>query len=225
MVDESVKGHRARLRHRFVTSGLDGFHDYEVLELLLTYIIPRSDVKPVAKALMTAFHSLAGVFDATVLELQQVKGMGESGAGFLNLIRAVEERHLRDVLPQRDVLQNPEQVKDYLKVWFQGKRMESFGVVFTNQQHAHLATEILFEGTVDRTAVYPRNIIKRALILDAKAIILFHNHPGGTARASDADIALTRRMETACEPLDIRVLDHFLVVSNQVLSFKEEGWW
>ncbi len=225
MVDESVKGHRARLRHRFVTSGLDGFHDYEVLELLLTYIIPRSDVKPVAKALMTAFHSLAGVFDATVLELQQVKGMGESGAGFLNLIRAVEERHLRDALPQRDVLQNPEQVKDYLKVWFQGKRMESFGVVFTNQQHAHLATEILFEGTVDRTAVYPRNIIKRALILDAKAIILFHNHPGGTARASDADIALTRRMETACEPLDIRVLDHFLVVSNQVLSFKEEGWW
>jgi len=225
MVDESVKGHRMRLRHRFVTSGLDGFHDYEVLELLLTYIIPRSDVKPIAKDLIKTFHSLAGVFDATVLELQQVKGMGESGAGFLNLIRAVEERHLRDALPQRDVLQNPEQVKNHLKVWFQGKRMESFGVVFTNQQHAHLATEILFEGTVDRTAVYPRNIIKRALVLDAKAIILFHNHPGGTARASDADMALTRRMETACEPLDIRVLDHFLVVSNQVLSFKEEGWW
>ena len=225
MVDASVKGHRARLRQRFVQSGLDGFHDYEVLELLLTYAIPRSDVKPIAKRLMDEFTTLAGVFDATVLELQQVHGMGEAGAGFLNVIRAVEARHLRDALPQRDVLNTPERVKDYLQVWFQGKRIESFGVVFANQQYAHLATEILFEGTVDRTAVYPRTIIKRALVLDAKAIILFHNHPGGTKRASDADIALTRRMETACEALDIRVLDHFLVVGNQVLSFKEEGWW
>ena len=102
--------------------------------------------------------------------------------------------------------------------------MECFGAVFTDQQHRHLATQVMFEGTVDRTAVYPRNLMKRALELDAKGLILFHNHPGGTPRASEEDIALTRRMVEACAPLDIKVLDHFLIAGKDVLSFKEEGW-
>jgi len=102
--------------------------------------------------------------------------------------------------------------------------MECFGAIFTDQQHRHLATEILFEGTVDRAAVYPRNLIKRALILDAKGMILFHNHPGGTAQASSADIQLTQTLYAACEPLDMKILDHFLVAGCEVLSFREKGW-
>lgn len=102
--------------------------------------------------------------------------------------------------------------------------MECFGAIFIDQQNRHVATQILFEGTVDRAAVYPRNLMKRALELDAKGLILFHNHPGGTPQASDEDINLTHRMSEACTPLDIKVLDHFLIAGKEVLSFKESGW-
>jgi len=224
VIDESVHGHRQRLRERFSEHGFDGFHDYEVLELLLTYAIPRSDVKPIAKRLLDAFGTLAGVFDAPVVELAQVKGMGEKAAVFLNVVKQAELRYLASDLPGKTVFDRPEKVKAHLRFLVQGRGMECFGAIFTDQQHRHLATQIMFEGTVDRTAVYPRNLMKRALELDAKGLVLFHNHPGGTTHASDEDVALTKRMAEACEPLDIKVLDHFIIAGTQVLSFKEEGW-
>jgi len=224
MVDDSVKGHRQRLRQRFFSSGLDGFHDYEVVELLLTYAIPRADVKPLAKRLLAQFETLAGVFDANSHELRQVHGLGDKGASFLTLIRQVKIRYLASSLPHKHVFNQPDKVKEHLRLLLQGRGMECFGAIFTDQQHRHLASEILFEGTVDRAVVYPRNLIKRALILDAKGLIVFHNHPGGTAHASSADIALTQKLTSACEPLDMTVLDHFLVAGVEVLSFREKGW-
>jgi len=224
MVDVSAKGHRDRLRDRFLTKGLDGFHDYEVVELLLMYAIPRVDVKPIAKRLMASFETLAGVFDASHRELQQIQGMGDKGAHFLSLIRQVEVRYLASALPNKDVFNQPDKVKAHLRFLLQGRGMECFGAIFTDQQHRHLATEILFEGTVDRAAVYPRNLVKRALILDAKGMIVFHNHPGGTPQASSADMALTHTLCAACEPLDIKILDHFLVAGSEVLSFREKAW-
>ncbi len=224
LIDESVRGHRQRLRQRFAAHGFDGFHDYEVLELLLTYAIPRSDVKPAAKRLLDVFGTLAGVFDAPVVELAQVKGVGEKAAVFLNIVKQAELRYLASDLPGRKVFDRPEKVKAHLRFLVQDRGMECFGAIFTDQQHRHLATQIMFEGTVDRTVVYPRNLMKRALELDAKGLVLFHNHPGGIPLASDEDIALTRRMAKACEPLDIKVLDHFLVAGTGVISFKEEGW-
>jgi len=223
-MDDSIKGHRERLRQRFAEHGFDGFHDYEVLELLMTYAIPRVDVKPIAKRLLQEFGTLAGVFDAPLVELTQTEGVGEKAAVFLSLIRQVEIRYLASDLPGKNVYDRPEKVKAYLRMQLQGRGMECFGAVFTDQQHRHVATQILFEGTVDRTAVYPRNLMKRALELDAKGLILFHNHPGGTARASAEDIALTQRMAEACAPLDIKILDHFLIAGTEVLSFKENGW-
>ena len=223
-MDDSIKGHRERLRLRFAKHGFNGFHDYEVLELLLTYAIPRIDVKPVAKRLLNIFGTLAGVFDAPMCELKQTQGVGEKAAVFLSLIRHVEIRYLASDLPAKNVYDRPEKVKAYLRMQMQGRGMECFGAVFTDQQHRHVATQILFEGTVDRTAVYPRNLMKRALELDAKGLILFHNHPSGTTRASSEDIALTRRMAEACAPLDIKILDHFLIAGTEVLSFKENGW-
>jgi len=220
----SVRGHRERLRTRFVVHGFDGFHDYEVIELILTYAIPRVDVKPVAKRLLKAFGTLAGVFDAPVSELSQVQGVGEKTAVFLTLIKQAELRYLASDLPGKSVFDRPDKVKAHLRFLVQGRGMECFGAIFTDQQHRHIATQILFEGTVDRTAVYPRNLMKRALELDAKGIIIFHNHPGGTPRASEEDISLTRRMTEACAPLDIKVLDHFLIAGAEVLSFKEKGW-
>lgn len=217
-------GHRERLRERFSRSGFEGFHDYEVLELLLTYAIPRVDVKPIAKRLLNVFGTLAGVFDAPLAELKQIEGMGERGAVFLTLVRQVEVRYLASDLPGKSVFDRPEKVKAHLRLLVQGRGMECFGAIFTDQQNRHVATQILFEGTVDRAAVYPRNLMKRALELDAKGMIIFHNHPGGTPRASDEDIQLTRRMAEAGAPLDIKVLDHFLIAGTEVLSFKEKGW-
>ncbi|HXH71820.1 MAG TPA: DNA repair protein RadC [Mariprofundaceae bacterium] len=222
---ELVQGHRDRLRKRFAAHGFDGFRDYEVLELLLTYAIPRVDVKPIAKRLLKAFGTLAGVFDAPVSELKVIEGIGEKGAVFLTLVRQVEIRYLASDLPGKTVFDAPDKVKAHLRLLVQGRGMECFGAVFTDQQHRHVATQIMFEGTVDRTAVYPRNLMKRALELDAKGLILFHNHPGGTTRASREDIELTKRMAEACEPLDIKVLDHFLIAGKEVLSFKEMGWY
>ena len=223
-MDDSVKNHRRRLRGRFLEHGLEGFHDYEVVELLLTYAIPRVDVKPVAKRLLATFETLAGVFDATAVELAQVKGVGREGATLITLIRQLETRYLASELAGKPVFDRPEKVRAHLRLLLQGRGMECFGAIFTDQQHRHVATEILFEGTVDRAAVYPRNLIKRALELDAKGLILFHNHPGGTERASREDIELTSRLAEACQPLDLRLLDHFLVTGNRVLSFKENGW-
>ncbi|MDX8390878.1 MAG: DNA repair protein RadC [Mariprofundaceae bacterium] len=223
-MDESVKGHRERLRLRFGKGGFDGFHDYEVLELLLTYVIPRKDVKPVAKRLLHHFDTLAGVFEASPAALAQVEDIGEKSALFLTMIQQAGVRYLASDLPGKMIFDHPQRVQEHLRMWLQGRTMECFGAIFTDQQHRHLITEILFEGTVDRTVVYPRNLIKRAVELDAKGIIIFHNHPGGTPRASEDDIQLTHRLTQACKPLDIKVLDHFLVVGRDVLSFKEQGW-
>lgn len=220
-----MKGHRERLRQRFAEHGFEGFHDYEVLELLLTYALPRVDVKPVAKQLLKAFGTLAGVFDAPVAELSQVPGIGEKGAVFLALVRQVEVRYLASDLSGKSVFDRPEKVKAHLRLLVQGRGMECFGAIFTDQQHRHIATQIMSEGTVDRAVVYPRNLMKRALELDAKGMILFHNHPGGTTRASEEDIRLTRQMSEAGRPLDIKVLDHFLIAGKEVLSFKERGWY
>jgi len=224
MTDDSVSGHRKRLKARFTAHGLDGFHDYEVLELLLMYAIPRKDVKPIAKRLLAQFLTLAGVFDAQQQELQSVAGLGKESAGFLKLLKASHARYLHAELADRAVLNAPEVVKNWLRLTLQGKSIEYFGALFTDQQNRCISSEILFEGTVDRAVVYPRAVVKRALELDAKGIIVFHNHPAGTAQASEQDIALTKQLMTACLLLDIKVLDHFLLAGKEVLSFQEQGW-
>jgi len=225
LVDNSIQGHRARLKQRFAEHGLDGFHDYEVLELLLTYVIPRKDVKPIAKRLLKQFKTLAGVFDAEVEALQTVEGLGAASAQFLKLVRATHLEYLASELAEKPKLDSPDVVKDWLRVSLQDKSIEYFGALFTDQQHRCISTETLFEGTVDRAVVYPRTVVKRALALDAKGIIIFHNHPAGTAVASEQDIALTQQLLEACATLDIKLLDHFLLAGKQVLSFQEQGWW
>jgi len=224
MAIDDVSGHRKRLRQRWIQHGLAEFHDYEVVELLLTYGIPRRDVKPIAKRLLHRFETLAGVFDATALELAQVEGVGDAAAHLLLLIRAVGQRYLASALPEKRVLDQPGRVRDYLRLLLQGRGSECFGAIFTDHAHRAIASEILFEGTVDRAAVYPRNLLKRALELDAKGMMLFHNHPAGSPLASDADRAVTDRIAAAAAPLEIKLLDHFIVAGDQVVSFREQGW-
>ncbi len=224
MGDEATTHHRKRLRQRFASHGLSGFQDYEVLELLLTYAIPRKDVKPMAKRLLQQFDSLVGVLDAPIEAIEAVEGLGQQSAILLHLIRELNIRYVLADLPQKPILDTPEKVKESLRLSMQGRKTECFGVIFLDQQHCYLQQEIMFEGTVDRAAVYPREIVRRALAVQAKAIIIFHNHPAGKKQASTADIDVTRNIETACHTLDIRLLDHFLLAGTEVLSFREHGW-
>ncbi|MDQ6977634.1 MAG: JAB domain-containing protein, partial [Ghiorsea sp.] len=149
MADESVSGHRKRLKERFARHGLDGFHEYEVLEILLTYAIPRKDVKPIAKRLLAQFKTLAGVFDAQSQELKNIEGLGNESALFLKLIKAAQTRYLASELAEKPKLDSPEVVKDWLRLKLQDKNIEYFGALFTDQQNQCISTEILFEGTVD----------------------------------------------------------------------------
>ena len=194
------------------------------MELLFTYAIPRKDVKPIAQRLLAEFLTLAAVFDAQTQELQGVEGLGKESAGFLKLLKSSHERYLRSDLAGKTLLDSPDAVKSWLRLKLQGKSIEFFGALFVNQQNCCISTEILFEGTVDRAVVYPRTLIKRALELDAKGLIIFHNHPGGTPEASNQDIALTKQLMEACAVLEIKVLDHFLLAGKEVLSFQERGW-
>lgn len=224
MASDDATGHRKRLRQRFSRHGLEGFHEYEVLELLLTYAIARKDVKPIAKRLLQRFKTLAGVFDAPIDAIQDIEGLGEQSALLLRLVRETNACYLASSLPGQDILNAPDKVKSYLRLQLQGKKAEYFGAIFLNQQHQYIKQEILFEGTIDRAVVYPREIVRQALLLQAKAIIIFHNHPGGGAQASQADIEITRQVEAACLAIDLRLLDHFLLAGTEVLSFREHGW-
>lgn len=224
MLNNTHSGHRKRLRQRFGQHGFRGFHDYEIIELLLSYAILRKDVKPIAKAMLAHFGSLPDIFDASVQELQCIPGVGCESAMFFQLIRQTTQHYLNSDLKKKPVFNEVDKIKQYLRLFLQGKKTEAFGVIFMDSQHCYLTAPILFQGTLDYTPVFPRQIIKKALEFDAKAMVLFHNHPGGNPQASQSDIQLTQRLQTLGKLMEINVLDHFLIAANKVLSFREEGW-
>lgn len=224
MLKNNHTGHRKRLRQRFAKDGFNGFHDYEIIELLLSYAIPRKDVKPIAKHMLQHFGSLPAIFEATPKELTVISGVGEESAMFFQLIRQTTQYYLQCDLTQQVIFDQTDKVKQYLRLLLQGNHYESFGVIFMDHQHRYISAPILFEGTIDYTPVFPRQIIKQALDLDAKSLILFHNHPSGHPQASPSDIQLTKKIQTLAALMDMKVLDHFLIVNTKVLSFLEHGW-
>lgn len=174
---EHYHGHRERLRQRFKDKGDDALADYEVLELLLFRLIPRRDTKPIAKALLDRFGSLAGVFGASHGLLQEVKGIGETVALDLKLISSASQRMLKSELKGKQVLSSWSSVIDYCHAAMAYETTEQFRILFLDKRNALIADEIQGRGTVDHTPVYPREVVKRALELSATAIILVHNHP------------------------------------------------
>jgi DNA repair protein RadC len=219
-----AEGHRSRLRERFSVAGLSGFHDYEILELLLTFAIPRRDMKPVAKTLIAQFGSLRGVFEASAEQLRQVKGVGPNAAILLRLLKETASLYLKAKVTTGPVLDSPGAILDYCRHALQGQRNEMFQAVFLSPKHEALAIETISEGTVDWSAVYPRKVLEAAIRHNAVAVIFVHNHPGGRAEASDGDRRLTEALAQAASAIGVRVHDHLIIGQNDWLSFREQGW-
>ncbi len=213
-------GHRERLRSRFRDHGDTALADYEVLELLLFRLIPRRDTKPIAKALLDRFGTLADVFGAPAALLQEVKGVGEAVALDLKLIAAIGHRSLKSEIRDRPVLASWSSVIDYCHAAMAHEPREQFRILFLDKRNSLIADEVQGKGTVDHTPVYPREVVKRALELSATALILVHNHPSGDPTPSRADIDMTHLIISTAKPLGITVHDHIIIGKKGHASLK-----
>jgi DNA repair protein RadC len=213
-------GHRDRLRERFAEAGASALADYELLELLLFRTIPRRDTKPIAKALLARFGSLAEALNAPVARLAEVPGMGEASALDFRIVAAVNERAMRSAIRSREVLSSWSAVIDYCTAAMAHQPREQFRILFLDKKNALIADEVQHVGTVDHTPVYPREVVRRALELSATAIILVHNHPSGDPTPSRADIEMTKTIAETARPLGIAVHDHVIVGRSGHVSLK-----
>jgi DNA repair protein RadC len=217
----SYLDHRTRLRGRFQKNGVAGMHDYEILELLLTYAIPRKDVKPFAKELIKRFGGLSGVLDASPKELDEVAHIGPVSSTLIALVKELCGIYLAEKMEGRDVLSSPQAVLDFTRMKLAGFPREAFMVIFLNAKNRVLTHQIIQEGTIDRAVIYPRRIIEEALTHHATGIILVHNHPSGDSAPSPEDKDLTRCLVEAARTIDLRVLDHIIVGKEGHCSLRE----
>ncbi len=215
-------GHRERLRKRFERAGSKGLHDYELLELLLTYSIPRKDIKPIAKDLIKRFDSFNGVFDASLEELRDVPGLGSTSAVLIQVIKESFGVYLGEKMKKRDLLSSPQLAVDFARVKLAGLSHEAFMVIYLNTKNEAINSEIVHEGTVDRAIIYPRRIIESALTHHAAGLLLAHNHPSGYPQPSDEDKRITSAIAEAARTMDIRVIDHIIVGKKGYFSFVEK---
>jgi DNA repair protein RadC len=215
-------GHRERLRSR-ANAAIGALPDYELLELYLFRTFPRGDVKPLAKALLARFGSLAGVLGASVAELKQVSGVGASAALDLKLLHEASLRVGRAQVAKRPVISSWTALLAYVRAALAHEAREQFRVLFLDKKNQLIADEVLGTGTVDHAPVYPREVMRRALELSASALILVHNHPSGDPTPSNADVDMTRQVIEAGRALCIGVHDHLVVGRDGVASFKALG--
>jgi DNA repair protein RadC len=217
------KYHRQRLKKKFSETGVDAFHDYEVLELLLSYAIHRKDVKPLAKELLHEFGSLKGLMDAEKDSLEKVKGIGVHTAILIKLIKEMGILYLKEKAKEKPQITCTRELIDYCKTYMGGLKDEKFCVIYLDAQNRMIDIETIQEGIVNQAVVYPRKVLENTLKQKASAVILVHNHPSGHVKPSDADIRLTKTIQETARILDIIVHDHVIIGENRFFSFREEG--
>ena len=216
------KGHRERLRERMLKGGAEALADYEVLEYLLFAAIKQGDTKPVAKALLERFGSLAGVLNADPAALQRVKGVGRTSAAALKAVGIASRRMTRSEITAKPLLGSWQALMDYCALTVRGP-VERFHVLYLDRKNRIISDELLSTGTVDHVPVYPREVIKRALMLNASALILIHNHPSGDPTPSEADLSMTKEIQKGCKYLGLTLHDHIIVGAGTELSLRGLG--
>ena len=216
--------HRKRLRTRFMDGGAAALPDYEMLELVLFRAIPRQDVKPLAHLLMAEFGDFNRVVSAPPERLRALKGVGEAVICELKIIEAAAQRLARAKVLNKQVISSWDALIDYCHTTMAHRETEQFRVLYLDRKNVLIADEEQAKGTVDHVPVYPREVAKRALELNASALILVHNHPSGDPTPSQSDIDMTAQIETACQALSLTLHDHLIVGKSRELSFKSEGY-
>jgi DNA repair protein RadC len=218
------EGHRKRLRDRFTKTGLDGFHDYEFIELLLTYAIPQRDVKPIAKELLHRLGGIKGVFDASLEGLTSVTGIGKRTAILIKLLKEGSTLYLKTRVKHKEVLSSPQDVFNFCHHALSGSKNEKFMIIYLTSKNELIEAEVIEEGTINQTAVYPRKVLEGALRHNASALIFVHNHPSGDPTPSQTDRQLTDALEKAALTIDIAVHDHIIIGKNTHFSGRKHGW-
>ena len=213
----------ARPREKLLALGPAALADAELIALLLRTGLPGTSVLQLAQQLLDAFGGLHGLLQASAADLKRVKGLGPAKRAEITAVMELARRSLAQRLAQRTVLSSPQQVKDFLRLQLAHESQEVFAVMFLDVQNQLLRFEEMFRGTLSQTSVYPREVVKRALALQASAVILAHNHPPGTAEPSRADEFLTQTLKQALQLIDVRVIDHLVVGGDQAISFAERG--
>lgn len=217
------EGHRQRLRERFYRAGLDAFAPHEVLELLLTYVIPRKDTKPIAYSLLTRFGSLHGVLQATRDELMLVEGIGESAAAFIAMMTPLFRAYRLSLEQEQPSVTNHVQAVRYCESLLEGERYEKFYVICLDAQMRRLNTALISSGDVTEVRVYARHVVSALTQCSAMGAIITHNHPSGTAMPSFEDIALTNGIYQLLDGIGIKLYDHLVVSPHETFSFRRGG--
>lgn len=217
-------GHRKRLRERYAKNGYEALQDYEIIELLLTFVKQRVDTKPLAKQLIKKYGTIEEILKADIKDLKETEGVGDITAVFFNFIGDIAACSFKDKAEKQKIsFRNKNQLISYLRNDIGFSKNEEFKVLFLNSVNEIIETEILFTGTIDKSAVYPRKILERALYHNARSIVFVHNHPSGNVSPSEKDIELTEEMKKFFKIVDINVLDHIIITKNSHFSFLEEG--
>lgn len=227
MTDTATKepdylGHRARLKQRFMNDEGKSMPDYELIELLLTYVIPRRDVKPIAKNLIRRFGSLSAVLMAKPSDLQEIDGVKESSVVLFKAIKEAAHRLAWSELSDGDkpVISNWDAMIDYCRSEMALLDVEEFRAIFLNIKWQVVGEEIMQRGTINQVAIHPREVVKMAMEKKASAVILVHNHPSGDVKPSRADIDMTKQIKIALESIGITLVDHIIIGKNNYNSLK-----
>lgn len=219
-----IRDHRKRLRERFMAGGAGAMPEYELLELVLFRAIPRQDVKPLARRLLDTFGDVNRVLSAPPARLAEVQGVGEAVVQELKLVEAVAHRMARSRVMNRAVLSSWDALLDYCHTAMAHRETEQFRVLYLDRKNVLIADEEQARGTVDHVPVYPREVVKRALEVNASALILVHNHPSGDPTPSESDIAMTAKVQEAAQALGIVLHDHLIIGKSRELSFRAQGY-
>ena len=230
MNEKDSQGHRERIKEKFLKNGIDGFAEYEILELLLTYCIPRKDTKPIAKELLNKFKSLDNVFKADFDKLSAIDGLGKNSIAFLKLIGDLPSIIYKDELKNKKLIDketlkisNKDILLKYLRNKIGYEEIEKFYVLYLSSSNEVIEFEENSVGTLDRSSVYPREIYKKIINLNAKSVILAHNHPSDNITPSKCDIELTNEIARGLKNFGALLIEHIIITKNSYFSFLEEG--
>jgi DNA repair protein RadC len=219
---DTREGHRKRLRERFLQSGLDGFLDYEIIELLLTLGTPRKDCKQTAKEAIAKFKGFTGVLNSDLDELQQIKGIGPSNAIGIKLFQEISKRYAKENIVSQSSLDSPQLIFEYLREKIGKAKKEHFTIICLDTRNK-IIDDTISVGTLNASLVHPREVFKKAILNNSSHVVIAHNHPSGDPSPSEEDIITTKRLVEAGKILGISVIDHIIVTHNNFLSLKNKG--